>query len=133
MRFQLSAELLQALREARRLRRLKFGQDEVEDEHDAFLLYPGMGPMLYLTHTGVVLVDERSWDGEAVREAKDDYEAIGALVVGAKITGIASLLDLVPPKPVAGQSCPKCSGSRWMRLGAGEMVCVECSGRGWVT
>src|SRR5579862_9313937 len=73
-------------------------QDEVEGGQDAFLLDPGMGPMLYLTADGRVLVDGRSWDGEGPREASDE-EAIGALVVGAKKTGIDALLELIPRRP----------------------------------
>ena len=49
-------------------------QDEVENEYDAFLLDPGMGPMTYLTSDGRVLLDMRSWDGEPMHEATEDEE-----------------------------------------------------------
>src|SRR5215831_11848356 len=62
-------------------------QGEVEDQEDAFLLDPGMGPMTYLTTDGRVLKDYRSWDGDGLREATLD-EAIATLVVGAMKTGI---------------------------------------------
>ena len=109
-------------------------QQEVEDEYDAFLLDPGMGPMIYLTSDGRVLLDFRSWDGDEVREATED-EAIGALVVGAKKTGLPKLLDLIPPPPEEGMECPMCHGARWARLHpewASTMVCITCSGRGWI-
>jgi len=73
-------------------------QEEVEKEHDAFLLEPGMGPMRYLTVDGRVLTDGRSWDGAPLREATDT-EAIAALVTGAEKTGIRELLGLLPPCP----------------------------------
>jgi hypothetical protein len=109
-------------------------QDDVEVGHDAFLLDPGMGPMLYLTGDGRVLIDGRSWDGEALREA-GDAEAIAALVVGAKKTEIEALLDLVPRRPDDGESCPMCEGTRWAEPMPGfgrRFVCILCGGRGWV-
>lgn len=110
-------------------------QDEVENEHDAFLLDPGMGPMIYLTANGRILFDERSWDGKPLREGQGD-EVVVALVVGAKKTGIVGLLDLLPMRPHDGLQCPKCHGSRWARLAPTfepEFVCVLCGGLGWAT
>jgi hypothetical protein len=107
---------------------------EVEDEHDAFLLDPGMGPMMFLTADGRVLRDGRSWDGEALREATDD-EAIATLVVGAEKTGIAALLGLIPPSPAEGMPCARCEGLRMAEPapGAGfHIICTQCWGRGWV-
>lgn len=110
-------------------------QEEVEGEHDAFLLDPGMGPMSFLTSAGRILVDGRNWDGEVLREATEE-EAIGALVVGAEKTGIRTLLDLVPSRPMDGSTCPMCSGARRAKLYPAEplprMVCLLCRGRGWV-
>ena len=110
-------------------------QHEVEDEHDAFLLDPGSGPMAYLTADGRVLVDGRSWDGSALREATDD-EAIGALVSGAAKTGLLGLLALVPACPADGSACPLCHGALHAQPYPGigpELVCLLCHGRGWVT
>jgi len=110
-------------------------QDEIEATHDAFLLYPGMGPMLYLTADGRVVVDGRSWDGEPPREATDD-EAIAALVIGANTTGVAALLDLLPPRPAEAQTCAACTGQRMSELvpGSGNrVICSLCRGRGWVS
>lgn len=110
-------------------------QTEVEDREDAFLLDPGMGPMTYLTTDGRVLEDHRSWDGDGLREATFD-EAIAALVVGAKKTGIADLLSLVPVCPDDGSRCPCCEGDRWdkpLRDRGLEIICGLCRGRGWMT
>src|SRR5688572_9795464 len=110
-------------------------QQEVEEAHDAFLLDADMGPLSYLTADGRVLVDGRTWDGEALREAADG-EAIGTLTLAAKKTGIDALLDLIPKMPKKGSTCPVCSGSRWAEPMPGfghKMVCVLCLGRGWVT
>jgi hypothetical protein len=102
-------------------------QEDVEVGHDAFLLDPGMGPMLDLTGDGRVLVDGRSWDGEALREA-DDAEAIAALVVGAKKTEIEALLDLIPRRPDDGESCPMCEAE--LMPGHGPASCALCAAGG---
>ncbi len=108
-------------------------QVAVEDQHDAFLLDPGMGPMAYLTSDGRVLWDERSWDGDEVHEVSG-HEALATIVVGAKKTGITELLSLLPPAPDGASLCPKCDGERWATVapGAGpRLVCLLCGGRGW--
>ncbi|MFO0671913.1 MAG: hypothetical protein U0235_20195 [Polyangiaceae bacterium] len=110
-------------------------QREIEDTHDAFLLDPGMGPMLYITSDGRILIDGRSWDGEALREATDD-EAVIALVVGARKTKIDALLDLFPPPPAESTVCPMCNGARCAEPAPGfgqELLCFLCKGWGWVT
>lgn len=110
-------------------------QTEVEEREDAFLLDPGMGPMRYLTTDGRVLEDHRTWDGDGPRESTSD-DAIAALVVGAKKTGITDLLRLVPPCPVDGAPCPRCDGERWdkpLRDHGLQVVCTLCRGRGWMT
>jgi hypothetical protein len=58
-------------------------QVEVEDEYDAFLLDPGMGPMTYLTSDGRVLRDFRTWNGEGIQFETSVDGVIPALVVGA--------------------------------------------------
>lgn len=110
-------------------------QTEVEDREDAFLLDPGMGPMTYLTTDGRVLEDHRSWDGDGLREATFD-DAIAALVVGAKKTGLVDLLNLLPVCPDDGSPCAHCEGERWDKslrdLGL-QIICGLCRGRGWMT
>lgn len=108
-------------------------QDEVEAEHDAFLLDPGMGPMTYLTADGRILEDLRGWDGDDVREVEGNRVFI-ALVVGAKKTGIAELLDVLPAPPPGAATCSKCAGTRWSRPGPGfdhAFPCFECHALGW--
>jgi len=120
---------LRAMLEARR----RDGGDEVERESDAFLLDPGLGPASYLTGDGRVLIDGRDWDGDAIREATDD-EATTAIVVGAKKTGVAELLALLPPRPSGAVPCATCSGGRWAKVHPSAdltIVCPTCGGRGW--
>ncbi len=110
-------------------------QGIVEDETDAFLLDSGMGPTIYLTSRGLVLIDGRLWDGEPIREATES-EAIGGLVIGATKTGIQDLLKLIPEPPADSSTCPECGGTRWSKIAAGlphTIVCFLCGGRGWVT
>src|SRR4051812_23521088 len=117
MRFTLPADVLAALR-ARSAQERWPPDPEVRKYGEAFLLYPGLGPALYLLEDGRVLVDARGWEGVyrdgvmkegPIREASDD-EAVGALVVGARETGIAALLSLLPPAPARASPCPRCAG-----------------------
>ena len=111
----------------------------IEDSEDAVLIDPGMGPMTYLTLDGRVLIDFTTWDCEETRQGlglvmPDDNESFAALVVGAKKTGIAELLDLLPPCPGGASRCPKCRGVSWARVRPEYdmvMICTICSGRGW--
>jgi hypothetical protein len=104
-------------------------QAEVEDEYDAFLLDPGMGPMTYLTSDGRVLRDFRTWIGEGIQFETSVDGVIPALVVGAGNTGIISLLDLIP-RLENGVQCSTCKGTRWFQLQQGKFVCPNCCGRG---
>jgi hypothetical protein len=104
-------------------------QTEVEDAFDAFLLDPGMGPMTYLTADGRILLDNRNWDGEGLEYETSMDRVAAALVVGAKKTGIESLVDLIPKLP-DGTPCGECHGTRWFRFPEGEIVCPFCLGRG---
>ncbi|MFT3772616.1 MAG: hypothetical protein QM820_45070 [Minicystis sp.] len=109
-------------------------QDEIEGAYDAFLLDPGMGPMTYLTADGRILQDERGWDGDSIVEVTG-YDAHAALVVGARKTGIAELLDLMPAAPDGAVACPKCKGTRIAELAPGmglNFPCAACDCRGWV-
>lgn len=108
-------------------------QDEIEEEYDAFLLDPGMGPMCYLTSQGQVLIDGRSWDDTGIRFAEED-EAIAVLVVGAKKLDAPYLLTLIPEAPPHAQTCPWCDGERRAALYPGmehKFICIICHGRGW--
>jgi hypothetical protein len=78
MRYVLSQELVQRLLER------KLGgvyADSVLSEYNAVILTLGMGPAFYLTLDGQVLIDERWWFGDQVREATED-EAITGIVIG---------------------------------------------------
>jgi hypothetical protein len=135
MRFTLGPDLLAQLRRYRDEQRRQFPEwGGEEDELNAFLLHPGMGPLIYITVDGRILIDERTWNGDLLREAADDDEAIESVVIGASMTGIDALLDLLPPPPPAAAPCPECAGTRWVTLIPGrhwESVCSTCHGRGW--
>jgi hypothetical protein len=107
-------------------------QDEIEIGHDAFLLDPGMGPMVYLTSDGRILEDSRGWDGDSVVELAGD-RANAALVVGALKTGIMELVDLIEPPPPGATVCEKCHGARIAEPVPGfghELPCDACGCRG---
>lgn len=135
MRFTLSTALVKQLRVVQ----AQSGYtDEVIEKEDAFLLDPGLGPAWYLTSDGRVLVDLREWDGRPMREATPD-EAVSALVVGAKKTGVGELLNLLPAPPADAQTCQLCQGRHYVTLPEGaeaarhkKWLCPKCSGRGWI-
>lgn len=139
-RVKLSDNLLRKLQQLRAKQSRGFGweqQEQIEDEHNAFLIDLGMGPMTYLTSDGRILYDMDSWDcpESGIHEASED-EAIGSLVVGAKKTHLLELLDLIPPPPEHSSICSQCSGSRWASPVPGfemTVVCTRCHGRGWTT
>lgn len=108
--------------------------DETEDQCDAFLLDPGMGPMTYLTSDGRILEDRRGWDGDGLIEV-EGLAAHSALIVGARKTGITELVDLLPQPPPDSRVCAKCLGRRVVEPMPGfgaELPCGECEARGWV-
>src|SRR5262249_30846661 len=109
MRFHLPQSLLAKLRQLPR-------RDEIEEAHDAFIMDPGMGPVLYLTADGRVLVDGSGWDDEPLREATEE-EAIAAIVIGAKKKGIPELLELLPR---GANICSTCAGTHWAPLRGSE-------------
>lgn len=112
---------LSALRDAR-------GADEVEREHDAFLIDPGLGA-IWLTRDGRILWDDIGPEG--ILEVTSDNDVITSLVAGAKKTGLTELLELIPPAPADAVVCPECDGTRWgKRI---KVVCLLCRGRGWAT
>lgn len=126
-------EKLQALRAA------KSHRDEIEDRQNAFLLDPGLGPELYLTSNGRVLSNdpEGFWGDAGLHEMHGIY-VWRAIAVGAAKTGIAELLDLLPPRPTNGHDCSRCNGTGWMPMkdaagGHGSIVCLDCNGLGWTT
>lgn len=130
MRFTISTQLLHALRS---LHDRGWRADDVTAGHDAFLLDPGLGPAVYLTADGRILIDERAWSDGPLREATED-EAIVALVVGAHKTGIEGLIDLIPPPPEGSQACSRCDSHRWLaaETDAFALVCPDCRGTGWL-
>ena len=112
--------------------------DEVEREHDAVMLHGGLGACGYLALDGRILIGPDEFGDEpVVREAKDDDEAIAILVIGAKVTGIDELFELVPAAPADAMICPVCSGSRWWQVPGGaadaRIICPLCRGRAWAT
>jgi hypothetical protein len=136
VRFSIGPDLLAQLRRHRDQQRRQYPEwGEEEDELDAFLLHPGMGPLIYITIDGRILIDERTWNGDAIREAVDDDEAIEYLVIGARVTGLDALFDLLPPPPPAASTCTGCVGTRWVtpftECPHHTFVCPECHGRGW--
>jgi hypothetical protein len=76
------------------------------------------------------------WDDEPLREATDS-EAIQTIVVGAKKSGIAELLALLPEPTVGARVCASCHGERFVSIDPSQpealrFVCTDCNGLGWI-
>jgi len=113
------------------IRQSRGGGDAVERERDAFQLFGGMGPCLYVTRTGEFLVGADEVFDEPELRSADENEAITALVIGSKL--VPELLELTPGRPEGVNVCGQCEGSRWFPLGSNVIICTKCRGRGWVT
>jgi hypothetical protein len=107
--------------------------DIIEQRLNAFLLDPGLGPPVYLTADGRVV-----WDGwyEWTKNAPTERDAYASLIVGAKKTGVAALLDLLPPRPDGADDCLGCVGKRWSDVSSAsgerfQIICGVCRGLGW--
>lgn len=107
--------------------------DEVEQRIDGFILDPGLGPPVYLAGDGRIV-----WDGwyEWSKTAPTQRDACASLVVGAKKTGVACLLELLPARPDGAEDCLACSGTGWTDMLSAsrepfQIVCGVCGGLGW--
>lgn len=129
--FAVSDALLSQLRAAR----VSAGRepDIIEQRLSAFVLDPGLGPPVYLSVDGRVV-----WDGwyEWTKNAPTERDAYASLIVGAKKTGVAALLDLLPRRPDDADDCLACAGTGWSDLlsASGEpfqVICGVCRGLGW--
>jgi hypothetical protein len=130
--FDVPADLLEELQNVRAKRNRR---DEIERQHNAFLLNPGLGPVTYLSADGRVLWDDDGWGVEP---------AIGwayaALVTGAKKLGVPGLLRLLPLRPPGSPNCSECEGTgQFTAKGQLKDIsgrpfsigCAACWGIGW--
>ncbi|MBK8015203.1 MAG: hypothetical protein IPK13_28170 [Deltaproteobacteria bacterium] len=87
--------------------------DEVEQRLDGFLLDPGLGPPVYRAGDGRIVWD--GWYGWS-KAAPSQRDAHASLVVGAKKTGVAGLLALLPNRHDRAEECLACAGTGWMDM-----------------
>jgi len=107
--------------------------DKVEQRLEGFILDPGLGPPAYLAGDGRIV-----WDGwyEWSKTAPTQRDADASLVVGAKKTGVAVLLELLPARPDDEEGCLACGGTGWTDMPSAtrerfQIVCAVCGGLGW--
>ena len=127
MRFDVPSSMIERLRE-------RWGRDldDIEREHDAVVLDGGLGPALYLTRDGRVLVDGTAWDDSGVREASRT-ECFTAIIIGAQKTQDSTLLGLLPARPLGASDCQGCATTGWLDSGdQARFVCHACGGVGWL-
>jgi hypothetical protein len=131
--FELTPHLLAALREYRQVR----GGDDITEIYDAFMLDAGLGPPTYLSSDGRIIWDDDMWGVVGTRA-----EAVAAILVGVKKTGLIELRELLPSRPAAAADCPECSGTgRFDAHGQLQdidgrpfsVVCMRCAGLGWTS
>lgn len=117
--------LIAALRASRDARRL----DPIERAYEAFCLDPGLGTPVYLTEGGRLLWDDDGTWGKTGTRA----DALAAIRVGAKKTGIDALLALMPPRPPTATTCPRCRGTGWDHVDGApaSWICPACAAVGW--
>jgi len=126
MRVSLTQTQTQRLEELRAVRY----PDPVEQEYDAFMLFGGMGPCVYVRRAGTFLVGaDETWNVPETREATPE-EATMSLVIAARRFEMPSLLSLLPQRPENAAECAQCHGQRW-DLSWPALVCEQCHGRGW--
>src|SRR5262245_14100996 len=112
-------------------------RDLIEAE-DVVHLYYGLGPAMFLTFDGRVLVDRWDWDDRGAYEVTDPKEAWVAVVLGADDFDVPDLLRLLPPRRPDAIDCPVCGGAGWVFATTQDgreagIVCWErCGGLGWV-
>lgn len=127
MRFVVPEVLFQRLRD-----RAGRALDHIEREYDAAILDGGLGTALYLTRDGRVIVDGSGWDDLGVREGTR-AESLVALIVGARKTGEAGLLALLPARSKGARDCQQCNSTGWIEIGdERRFVCTTCGGVGWL-
>jgi hypothetical protein len=134
-RFRIPDDMIPTLRS---LRARQKDWRELIDSEDVVHLYYGLGPALFLTFDGRILVDCWDWDDSGAYEVSDPKEAWSAVVIGANVFDFPDLLKLLPVRPPTAVDCPTCGGMGWWFWPTsdgrrGSFVCREvCGGLGWV-
>jgi hypothetical protein len=134
MRLEIPENLIPKLRE---LQSKQNYSDEVLKSEDAVVMTLGLGPAMYLTFDGRVIMHTYI-DDEPPGEVSDPKIAYSAIVIGAKMRESQELLSILPAPPNDALDCSACTGSGWtyfMNDIDGKpigLICVECGGIGWV-
>ena len=135
MRFEIPESLVPKLRE---LQSEQNYPDDVSKSEDAVVLTLGLGPAMYLTLDGRVII-HAYMDDEVPSEASEPKEVYAAIVIGAKTRNAPELLSLLPQRPQDAVDCAACKGGGWVSFGKDahgepiEIVCWGCGGVGWAT
>lgn len=125
---------LRSLQEEQKKNPCPFADPKLQQE-DAVWMYLGMGPAMYLTFDGRVLIDSYDWDGKPLREAQSLKEVASALALGARKCSMPELRDLLPRKPENAETCSMCQGSGYINPPNSSnqdfwFLC-SCGGLGW--
>ncbi|MBI1313640.1 hypothetical protein GC176_20300 [bacterium] len=125
--FKLTEQQLVLLRQ----RRSECSSDPIANEYDAFMLYPGMGPAIYITADGrIIWYDYGEW---GVGDSLTLKDAIFGVVAGIPETRIESLREVLPRRPNDSTTCKLCDGSGRMQVPmlTKSFICSDCGGLGW--
>jgi hypothetical protein len=135
MRFLITPELTSKLIPIRKTQLSRARWDEILAKHDAVVLSYGLGPALYLTMDGQIIV-HAYLDEKEPYVSEDDNERCEAICIGAITLKLPALCELLPNSAI---DCRLCHGSGLLKLGVdskgnpGELVCWHCHGLGWST
>jgi hypothetical protein len=121
------------LREVQRLQLSGEFPDENLRTYDAVALTYGLGPAVYLTLEGEMIIWDYASNKAAYRtNLLSDFGSY--LTIGSRRLMMPALLALLPLAPSSSTQCQLCDGIRWKTLpnSTHEVVCWECYGLGWV-
>ena len=107
--------------------------DENLRTYDAVALTYGLGPAVYLTLEGGMIIWNYAFDELPYRTSKiSDFGTY--LTIGSRALKMPALLALLPLAPSSSTQCQLCNGIRWKLLpnSTHEVVCWECKGLGWI-
>ena len=107
--------------------------DEKLRTYDAVALTYGLGPAVYLTLEGEMIIWDYASDKDPYITTKlSDFGSY--LTIGSRRLKLPALLALLPLAPSSSVQCQLCDGIRWKPLPntTQEVVCWECNGLGWV-
>ena len=125
MSFQLDEELLRELKSSER-----WHDDGAGGQ---FRLDGGLGPVVFLSASGEVMIDSSGWDDTDGFRPATQSESYQFIAIAARSAGIPRLNALLPSRPLSTEPCVVCQGTRFAEYSGVKLVCQSCDGLGWAS